>query len=158
MKNDAVISRRYTVTNVHDALSVGFGKVCTWMKDVSISAIPYSKCKEILLFGAASTRPALKRRATLDRLRSINPNTINHFFRQSQTYQFLKIKLLNGHFDTIAWQYLHRCAPLFVLHRGMISIEKSFFNIQRKLWKVVQPQVELMRINLNLKLPFFNYI
>ena len=29
-----------------------------------------------------------------------------------------------------------------------------FFYIQRKLWKVVQPQVQLMSINLDLKFPF----
>ena len=29
-----------------------------------------------------------------------------------------------------------------------------FFNIEMKLWKVVQPQVQLMSIHVNLKFPF----
>ena len=38
----------------------------------------------------------LERRATLGRLRSINPNMIHHFASQSQNCQLLKIKMLNG--------------------------------------------------------------
>ena len=37
------------------------------------------------------TRPTLERWYTLGHLRSINPNTINHFASQSQTCQLLKI-------------------------------------------------------------------
>ena len=41
-----------------------------------------------------STRSTLERRETLGRLRFINPNMINHFAGQSQTYQLLKINFL----------------------------------------------------------------
>ena len=37
------------------------------------------------------TKPTLERRKTLGHLSSINPNMINHFAKQSQTCQLLKI-------------------------------------------------------------------
>ena len=46
------------------------------------------------------TRPMLGRRKTFGRLRSINPNLINHFDNQPQTCQHLKIfKILKNSFN-----------------------------------------------------------
>ena len=50
--------------------------------------------------------------------------------------------------DTSAWQYLHCRAPFFMTHRNFF-----FFNIEKKLWKVVQSQVKLMRINFKFEAP-----
>ena len=47
---------------------------------------------------AIKTRPVLERRETLGRLRSINPNMINHFASQSQTCQLLKMIFTRGQF------------------------------------------------------------
>ena len=84
--------------------------------------------------------PTLERRATLGRLRSINPDMINHFTSQSQTCQhFLKSKCLMAQLDTTALQYLHRRAPFWYRWKEFLFI---VFNIERNLWKVVQCHVE----------------
>ena len=61
---------------------------------------------------------------------------------------FWKSKCLMVQLDATMWQYLHHCAPLFALHGN-----DFFFYIERKLWKVVQSQVGLMRINFKFEAP-----
>ena len=77
------------------------------------------------------TRPTLQRRKTLRRLRSINPNTINHFASQSQTCQLLEIKMLNGlagHYRTV----------IFASSRGIFcAVWKVFLLHFFKHWKEI---------------------
>ena len=48
--------------------------------------------------------------------------------------------------DTTARQYLRRRVA-FLCSMERISFWKNFFNIERKQWKLLQSQVELVRIN-----------
>ena len=55
---------------------------------------PWSRshvCHYYVLWNTVLTRPTLECRVTLDHLRSINPNMIDHFTNQSLTYQLLEI-------------------------------------------------------------------
>ena len=103
-----------------------------------------------------STRPTLERWATLNRLTFMNPNMINHFASQSQSANFLKIKMLAG-------PARHRRAAISVslsavLLRRMerISFWKHFFltlNGNCEKWC----NLRLNWWNSNLKLPLFKY-
>ena len=49
--------------------------------------------------------------------------------------------------DTTARHYLRRRVAFFFFSMERISFWKKFFNIERKQWKLLQSQVELVRIN-----------
>ena len=79
---------------------------------------------------------------------------ISHFANQSQTCQLLIIKMLNDP----AWH--HRMAisatpcGVFVPHgKDFVLKTKIVFSIERKLLKVVQSQVELMRVKFSFETP-----
>ena len=95
---------------------------------------------------------SLERRGTFGYLRSINPNTINHFVNQSQTYQILKIKMFNGPAGNHHMAISASPCCIFAPHRKDFLL---FFYIERKLWKMVEPQVNWW--GSTLKLPFFKY-
>ena len=121
-----------------------------------VAGLTLKKCINFALLYKTS-RPTLQCRATFGLLRSINPNMINHFVSQSQTCQLLKIKMLNGlaqhHRVAVS---ASPCAAFCAAWKWFLLKQKLlFFLIERKLWKVLQSQVELMRIDLNFKLPFF---
>ena len=78
------------------------------------SSVPTGFISERPQMKTCITKPKLARRKTLGHLKSINPNMINYFANQSQTCQLLEI------------------------------LKHLFSNIEKKLWNVVQSQVELI--------------
>ena len=58
---------------------------------ILISLIGVTLFRQAAEIGKNITRPTLERRETLGRLRSKNPNMMNHFANQSHTCQLLKI-------------------------------------------------------------------
>ena len=63
------------------------------------------------------------------------------------------LNCLMAQLDTSAWQYLYRRASFFMTHRFFLI----YFNIEKKLWKVLQSEVKQMMFNLKSDAPIVKY-
>ena len=85
------------------------------------------------IFKQNLTRPTLERQKTLGHIRSINPNMIIDYPRQSQSCQLVKIKMLNGSARNHRMTIPALPCGFFATHgKDFFFI---FFNIQKEIVK-----------------------